>query len=73
MSISDQLRQRIQDSGMSMFDIAKKAKINPSVLTRFISHGQGITAYSLDKIAEALELELVKKIQAPVAFGYTVE
>jgi transcriptional regulator with XRE-family HTH domain len=59
-TISDQLRGFIRNSGISRNQLCKMTGLDPSHLHRFF-HGTGaLTNYTLDKLAAALGLKLVK-------------
>jgi transcriptional regulator with XRE-family HTH domain len=58
-TLSDQLRQVIQDSGLSRYQICKLTGMDPSHLHRFV-HGTGrLTNDTIDRIGDALRLRLV--------------
>jgi hypothetical protein len=54
------LRDAIRKSGESCYAIAKRAGIAPDVVLRFVA-GRDIRISTTAKIAEALDLELVKR------------
>lgn len=59
-TISDQLRGFIRDSGIPRNQLCKMTGMDPSHLHRFF-HGTGaLTNHTLDKLAAALGLKLVK-------------
>jgi transcriptional regulator with XRE-family HTH domain len=61
--IEVQLRDAIQGSGMSRYEIAKRAGVTNSQLSLFLSGQRSLTLTSAAKIARVLGLELrpVKK------------
>ena len=61
--IETQLREAIQGSGMSCYEIAKRAGVTNSQLSLFLSGQRSLTLTSAAKIARVLGLELrrVKK------------
>ncbi len=61
--IEIQLREAIQGSGMSCYEIAKRARVTNSQLSLFINGRRSLTLTSAAKIARVLGLELrsVKK------------
>jgi transcriptional regulator with XRE-family HTH domain len=62
-SFSDQLRRAIESSGVSRYALAGCAGISDSALRRFLSGERGFTLASLDKLADALGLEIVIGVQ----------
>jgi DNA-binding phage protein len=59
-TISDQLRGFIRDSGIPRNQLCKTTGMDPSHLHRFF-HGTGaLTNHTMDKLAAALGLKLVK-------------
>ena len=60
-SISDQLRGVIRDSGLSLYELARESAVNRAQLTRFVAGERSITLETLDRIAPALRIRLVKR------------
>jgi plasmid maintenance system antidote protein VapI len=56
--IENQLREAILGSGMSCYEIAKRAEVTNSQLSLFINHQRSLTLTSAAKIARVLGLEL---------------
>ena len=56
--IEVQLREAILGSGMSCYEIAKRAGVTNSQLSLFINHQRSLTLTSAAKIARVLGLEL---------------
>jgi len=57
--LSDQMRQAIEDSGLSRYAIAKETGIDQAALSRFI-HGQmGLSLDALDRLGEFLQLTII--------------
>ena len=56
--IEMQLREAIQGSGMSCYEIAKRAGVTNSQLSLFINGRRSLTLTSAAKIARVLGLEL---------------
>jgi predicted transcriptional regulator len=54
---SEQLRTAVKKSGVSRYRLAKRAGVADSVLSRFV-HGAGLRTDSIDRIVDALDLEL---------------
>ena len=61
MSITDQLRQAMDESGRSRYALAKETGIDGSTLHRFYYEEGSLSAGGIDKLAEALGLELKPK------------
>ncbi|MDA1056011.1 MAG: helix-turn-helix transcriptional regulator [Planctomycetota bacterium] len=57
-TIADQLRQAIEDSGESVYAIAKAAGIAQPVLHRFAAGERDLTLTTADKLLEYFGLEL---------------
>jgi predicted transcriptional regulator len=58
-SISGRLREAIQRSGKSRYQIAQATGISQAALSRFISAERGLALDSADKLADYFALELV--------------
>ena len=59
--LTDQLRHAIETAGKSRYAISKETRIDQSVLSRFMYRKGGMSMDGLDKLAEALDLELTKR------------
>lgn len=60
-TFSEQLRRMMVESGLSQYEIARRSGVDKAALSRF-THGQsGLTTGTLDRLAEALGLELVAR------------
>ena len=55
------IREAITNSGMNNRELARAAGINEGSLSLFIHKKRGLTLKSVNRLAEALGLELVKK------------
>ena len=60
MTLSQQLRRLIKESGMTVYRISKDAGINPAILGRFVNNQRDLTLGTADKIAKVLNLKLMK-------------
>lgn len=61
MSVTEQLRQAMDESGKSRYALAKATGIDGATLHRFY-YGEGnLSADGIDRLAEVLGLELAKK------------
>jgi predicted transcriptional regulator len=58
LTISDQLRAIIADSGKTAYAVGKLADVDPGVVQRFLTGERDLRVATLDKIAEALRLRL---------------
>lgn len=58
-SISDQLRQVIDDSGLSRYQIAKETGIDESALCKFYNGQRGLSMEALDALGRVLELTII--------------
>lgn len=56
--LSDQIRQAVDDSGMSRYAICKAVGIDQAALSRFMSGKVGLQMSTLDTLADMLKLEL---------------
>ena len=59
MKISDQIRQAIDDSGMTRYRIAKDTGIEEAALCKFYNGQRGINSDTLDRLGEYLGLRIV--------------
>lgn len=57
-TVSGQLREVVRARGLSAFAVAKAADVSPSVVTRFVNGERGMNTATLDRVADALGLEL---------------
>ena len=55
----DRLRQAIRDSDKTRYRLAKKSGISESALSRLMSGERGLSIEAAEKLAEALELEII--------------
>ena len=60
-TFSDQLRRIIAECGLSRYEIARRSGVDKAALSRFAHGERGLTTETLDRLAEALGLELVAK------------
>ena len=59
--MSEQLRQAIEQSGMSHYAICKAAGLDQAAMSRFMSGKSGLATSSVDKLAALFNLELKPK------------
>lgn len=57
--LTDQLRQAIDDSGLTRYRISKETGIDQSALAKFYNGQRGINTETLDKLGECLGLRIV--------------
>jgi transcriptional regulator with XRE-family HTH domain len=63
-TLSDQIRQFIEQSGTTRYEIARAAGVSEAVLSRFMSKRSGLTLDTLDKLADVLGLRVIQTVQA---------
>jgi transcriptional regulator with XRE-family HTH domain len=56
--LTDQLRQAIDDSGLTRYQIAKAAGIDESALAKFYNGRRGLSMGALDALGEFLRLTI---------------
>ena len=56
--LTNQLRQAIDDSGLTRYQIAKAAGIDESALAKFYNRQRGLSMKALDALGEFLELTI---------------
>ena len=59
--LSDQLRQAIDDSGLTRYRIAKLTRIDESALAKFYNGQAGLSLEALDRLAECLGITITSK------------
>lgn len=64
-SVTLQLRRAIDECGLSRYEIAKRAGIEQSALSRFMTGERGLTTPALDRLGELLDLEIVMHRPTP--------
>ncbi len=57
--LTDQLRQAIEECGVSRYEIAKQTGIDESALAKFFNGHRGLSMEGLNALGEFLELEIV--------------
>ena len=58
-SLSDQLRQAIDDSGLTRYRIAKETGVSESALAQFYNGHRGLSMKALNALGEFLQLRIV--------------
>ena len=61
LSLSDELRQAIERSGVSRYSIWQQTGIDQGSLSKFMDGERGLSIESIDKLAELLGLHIVAK------------
>lgn len=56
--LTDQLRQAIDDSGLTRYEIAKESGIDESALAKFYNGRRGLSMVSLNALGEFLQLKI---------------
>lgn len=57
--LTDQIRQAIENCGVSRYEIAKCTGIDESALAKFFNGHRGLSMEALNALGEFLELEIV--------------
>ena len=61
LSLSDELRQAIERSGVSRYSIWQQTGIDQGSLSKFMDGERGLGMESIDKLADLLGLHIVAK------------
>jgi transcriptional regulator with XRE-family HTH domain len=56
--VSDQIRQAIDDSGLTRYEIAKQTGIDESALAKFYNGHRGLSMEALNALGVCLELKI---------------
>jgi transcriptional regulator with XRE-family HTH domain len=56
--MTDQLRQAIDDSGLTRYQIAKETGIDESALAKFYNGHRGLSMEALNALGEVLQLKI---------------
>jgi plasmid maintenance system antidote protein VapI len=62
-TFSDELRQAVDDCGLSRYRLCKELDIAESTLSRFMSGERGLTMKCLDRLAALLDLHVTVEQQ----------
>lgn len=60
-SLSDQIRQAVDESGMSRYRICKELGLAEATMSRFMSGQGGLSMATLDALADLLGLEITAR------------
>ena len=59
--LSDQIRNAINDSGLSRYAICKACDIDKGTMSRFMSGQVGLSLETIDRVGVFLDLQVVKR------------
>ena len=59
--LTDQIRQAIDDSGLTRYYIAQETGIDESALAKFYNGRRGLSMRALNALGEFLELEIIMR------------
>ena len=65
MLLTDQLRQAIDDSGLTRYRIAKETGVSQSTLAQFYNGHRGLSMEALNALGEFLQLRITLGRKAP--------
>ncbi|MGP0066941.1 MAG: helix-turn-helix domain-containing protein [Isosphaeraceae bacterium] len=60
-AISESLRKAIAESGLTPYHVAKRARVSPQIITRFLRGERGLSLVVIDRLGQALGLELRRR------------
>ena len=61
VKLSEQVKQAVEESGITRYAICKAIGMHESVMSRFMNNKGGLQADSLDALADLLELDIVAR------------
>jgi cyanate lyase len=61
LKLTDHLRQAIDDSGLTRYQISKATGIDESALAKFYNGHRGLSTKALNALGECLELTIVSR------------
>lgn len=59
--LTDQLRQAIDDSGLTRYRIAQETGVSESTLAQFYNGHRGLSMEAMNALGEFLELEIIMR------------
>lgn len=59
LKFSDQIRQAIDVSGLSRYEICKRMEFSESVMSKFMAGKSGLKIRTLDKLADVIGMSVV--------------
>ena len=60
MSLTEQLREAIVGSGLTLYAVAKRTDLPYAVVHRFVSGRRGLSLASADKLADLFQMRLTR-------------
>jgi transcriptional regulator with XRE-family HTH domain len=66
-SVTDQLRERVRETGQTMTEIARRSGVSLSQVSRFMRGERDLTGDSINKLCAALGLKLAEEGAGPGA------
>ena len=63
--MSDQIRQAVNDSGLSRYAICKAGKVDQATFSRFMRGQVGLSLPTLDALADVLGLNIIASGERP--------
>ncbi len=60
-AVSNSLRRVIRESGLTPYEVARRAGTSPQIITRFLNRERGLSLVTVDRICAALGLELHRR------------
>lgn len=67
--VSDQLRQAIDDSGLSRYRIAQETGVSQTALTLFYNGQRGLSMKALNALGQCLKLQIIMRRKPSKAKG----
>ena len=61
MTLSDQIRRAVDNSGLSHYAVCKAAEIDQGAFSHFMHGRRGLSLESLDRLGVVLNLEVVAR------------
>lgn len=58
MTLTEQIRRKIETCGQSMYEIAEKTGISYPVIYRFVKGERGVTVKTLDVLCKYLKIKI---------------
>ena len=64
-SLSDELRQAVEQSGLSRYSVWQQTGIDQGTMSKFMAGARGLSLESIDKLADLLGLHVVTDAELP--------
>ena len=61
-NLSDQVRDAVRGSGLLAQEVADRAGVHKSAMSRFLSGERGLSVEALDRIGQVLALDIVSRV-----------